>query len=1013
MAKLKKNALGNIIFPMVDKTDFASIESGITASDFNSAVTKKFYGVNHGVSNAYTSGTISRATLLVRSGIFHQELKPAETNYDHVMYRFIHASCADQLMIFETATYDDSDFMSRLSDIGSNVVSMLSDMFSDISDIDSQLIVNFSLISDVESQVNLSASLLATITGQASVLLSNVSDVDSQITINTATLSDFQSNLLSRVPKLVATNSQVSDLVSDLRSYLVGISGALSDVDSQLMVNFSLISDVESALDRHDEGVIYSRGEARGGAAATITLAEAEISTNSLYNDITIGIIAGSAVGQVRHITNYVGATEIATISPSWETQPSAGDSYVLMVNRGEHSHIAVIDDRLSVVQSAISDIDSQMVLDTATLSALVSLVSDVESQVDLLATSAYLSDIYSDLLSAIGGVTATVSASDISDIASAVWAADHSVLGAAASSFGSLIRTTGIPLNASGMSDIRSAIMITTSLVSDVDSQLTLNTATLSALVSQVSDVESQVDLVATSAYLSDIYSDLLSAIGNVSVTLTASDISDIASAVVVGVDISNIESMLSDMWSDMSDIGSQVDLNASLLAGLSDFQSNLLSRVPKEIASKSLLSDINSNLLSYLVGISGAISDVDSQMVLDTATLSDFQSNLLSRVPKLVANNSQLSDLASDLRSYMIGMYNFVSDVESQVDVNASLLDDITGQASVLLSNVSDVESQVDLLGTSAYLSDIYSDLLSAIGGVTATVGASDMSDIASRVWATTEGTRVDSRILVLQSNLSDVESAVDLLATSAYLSDVYSDLYSAIGNVSVTLTASDISDIASAVADAAGDSNVVSMLSDMFSNLSDIESQIDLNASMISDVQSQIDAGVPVGASSMSDIASRVWSTATRTLTQGAASVEAAVSGSTITVYRGTTWVISLTGLGDISTYDTIYFSVKRDIADSDDDAVLRVKDDASGLLRWQKAAVDTATNGVITIDDAVAGDITITILEAETDDAAVRDGYYYDIKGVDNDGQVDLISFGDKAFNVTGDITRVIT
>lgn len=151
--------------------------------------------------------------------------------------------------------------------------------------------------------------------------------------------------------------------------------------------------------------------------------------------------------------------------------------------------------------------------------------------------------------------------------------------------------------------------------------------------------------------------------------------------------------------------------------------------------------------------------------------------------------------------------------------------------------------------------------------------------------------------------------------------------------------------------------------------------------------------------------------VWTNSTRTLTQSAASVTAAVSGDTITVYRGTTWVIEITGLGDISTYDTVYFSVKEKYSDSDDDAVLRVKDDAAGLLRWQKAAVTTATNGVITIDDAVAGDITITILEAETDDAEVRGGYVYDIKGIDDDAQVDLISVGG-TFNVTADVTRAI-
>ena len=153
--------------------------------------------------------------------------------------------------------------------------------------------------------------------------------------------------------------------------------------------------------------------------------------------------------------------------------------------------------------------------------------------------------------------------------------------------------------------------------------------------------------------------------------------------------------------------------------------------------------------------------------------------------------------------------------------------------------------------------------------------------------------------------------------------------------------------------------------------------------------------------------------VWTNSTRTLTQSAASVTAAVSGSTITVYRGTTWSISLTGLGDISTYDTVYFSVKENLSDSDDNAILRVKNSASGLLRWNKAAVLTDTNGVITIDDAAAGNITITVLEAETASAPVASSYSYDIKGVDNDGQTDMISIGLDSFVVAGDVTRAIT
>ena len=52
MAQAKKGQLFQFLAVMVDATDFASVESAITESDFNSGVTKKFYGLNVGGSAA-------------------------------------------------------------------------------------------------------------------------------------------------------------------------------------------------------------------------------------------------------------------------------------------------------------------------------------------------------------------------------------------------------------------------------------------------------------------------------------------------------------------------------------------------------------------------------------------------------------------------------------------------------------------------------------------------------------------------------------------------------------------------------------------------------------------------------------------------------------------------------------------------------------------------------------------------------------------------------------------------
>ena len=87
---------------------------------------------------------------------------------------------------------------------------------------------------------------------------------------------------------------------------------------------------------------------------------------------------------------------------------------------------------------------------------------------------------------------------------------------------------------------------------------------------------------------------------------------------------------------------------------------------------------------------------------------------------------------------------------------------------------------------------------------------IGASAASDAASAAQ------QANSRALVIESQISDVDSALtsQFTATSATLSDIdsaansqYSDLRSQIGAITVSITASDISDIASATAAAVG--------------------------------------------------------------------------------------------------------------------------------------------------------------------------------------------------------------
>lgn len=237
MAQPKKGALHQIVIPMVDATDFASVESGITESDFNSGATRKFWGWNTGVSDATTSGSISKTGSLVRSGVFRLTLKATENNYDMMMVRVNKTGCAEQIWSWSNLTNDDSDIRSALtvvediaSDAHSAAVQTNSRVLlnqSRISDVASYLVALSGLVSDVESQLDATQAFLSDFQ----------SDFVSKVPKAAATasaLSDFHSDFASRVPKEAASKSLLSDVHSDLRSYMVGVSAHLSNVESQL-----------------------------------------------------------------------------------------------------------------------------------------------------------------------------------------------------------------------------------------------------------------------------------------------------------------------------------------------------------------------------------------------------------------------------------------------------------------------------------------------------------------------------------------------------------------------------------------------------------------------------------------------------------------------------------------------------------------------------------------------------------------------------------------------------------
>lgn len=153
--------------------------------------------------------------------------------------------------------------------------------------------------------------------------------------------------------------------------------------------------------------------------------------------------------------------------------------------------------------------------------------------------------------------------------------------------------------------------------------------------------------------------------------------------------------------------------------------------------------------------------------------------------------------------------------------------------------------------------------------------------------------------------------------------------------------------------------------------------------------------------------------IWSYSSRTLTQSAASVTSTVAGSTITITRGDVLSRSLTNIGALTGYISLDFTIKESKDDTDADAILRIRKNASGtgsgLLRVNKAAA-TAGDGSITIDDELTGDITIALVATVTDDLAPRNGLYYDIQVITAAGPTTL---SDGTCNISADVTRAVS
>lgn len=69
---------------------------------------------------------------------------------------------------------------------------------------------------------------------------------------------------------------------------------------------------------------------AAGGAAGSITLDASASASNDFYNNTLVQIVAGTGAGQSRVISDYVGATQVASVAANWVTTPDNTSVFII-----------------------------------------------------------------------------------------------------------------------------------------------------------------------------------------------------------------------------------------------------------------------------------------------------------------------------------------------------------------------------------------------------------------------------------------------------------------------------------------------------------------------------------------------------------------------------------------------------------------------------------------------------------------------------------------------------------
>jgi hypothetical protein len=185
------------------------------------------------------------------------------------------------------------------------------------------------------------------ITGTGEVTVGATGAVDGCIALNFDTPAV---HVAIAVGDLLAIDRNGKVLLADANhsdsTRVVGIAMDASNADTAETIRVAVSGKVALADDNAETWVaseeVYIKANsvvrantAQAGAAGTVTLDASASAADDAYNGHWVEITGGTGSGQLRHISDYVGSSKVATVDSNWGTNPDATSTFNVILPDG------------------------------------------------------------------------------------------------------------------------------------------------------------------------------------------------------------------------------------------------------------------------------------------------------------------------------------------------------------------------------------------------------------------------------------------------------------------------------------------------------------------------------------------------------------------------------------------------------------------------------------------------------------------------------------------------------